>query len=225
MQKPAMQTDVLSGRRTLDMKSDIIYLKLEQNSQVTHKKILLEDVADILSVDSDLQKESGKLVLYTFKGDKKQKLTFSALKVIALLQKQHPNLLVENIGETDFIVEYQPEKRPSKFMEYFKAAILGLIVFFGSAFTIMTFNTDVSVGEVFSLFYKLVMGTKETRGSILEISYSIGIAIGILGFYNHFSARNERDDPTPLHIEMRNYEEEMNKAIIKNASREGKEIT
>jgi stage V sporulation protein AA len=209
----------------IDMKTDIIYLKLEQNSQVTHKKILLEDVADILSVDSDLQKESGKLVLYTFKGDKKQKLTFSALKVIALLQKQHPNLLVENIGETDFIVEYQPEKRPSKFMEYFKAAILGLIVFFGSAFTIMTFNTDVSVGEVFSLFYKLVMGTKETRGSILEISYSIGIAIGILGFYNHFSARNERDDPTPLHIEMRNYEEEMNKAIIKNASREGKEIT
>jgi stage V sporulation protein AA len=209
----------------IDMKSDIIYLKLEQNSQVTHKKILLEDVADILSVDSDLQKESGKLVLYTFKGDKKQKLTFSALKVIGLLQKQHPNLLVENIGETDFIVEYQPEKRPSKFMEYFKAAILGLIVFFGSAFTIMTFNTDVSVGEVFSLFYKLVMGTKETRGSILEISYSIGIAIGILGFYNHFSARNERDDPTPLHIEMRNYEEEMNKAIIKNASREGKEIT
>jgi stage V sporulation protein AA len=209
----------------IDMKTDIIYLKLEQNSQVTHKKVLLEDVAELMSVDMELQKQSGKLVLYTFKGDKKQKLTFSALKVIGLIQKQHPGILVENIGETDFVVEFTPDKRPAKWEEYLKAVLLGLIVFFGSAFTIMTFNTDVSVGEVFDLFYRLVMGTEETKGSILEITYSIGIAIGILGFYNHFSARNERDDPTPLHIEMRNYEEEMNKAIIKNASREGKEIT
>ena len=40
-----------------------------------------------------------------------------------------------------------------------------------------------------------------------------------------YPARNERDDPTPLHLEMRNYEQEMNNAIIKNASREGKEIS
>lgn len=206
------------------MKSDIIYLKLAQNSQVSHHKVLLEDVAEILTADTALQKEVGSLVLYTFKGDREEKLVFSALKVIELLQKQRPELLVENIGEKDFIVEYKQTPKPKKYMEYLKAAFLGLIVFFGAAFTIMTFNTDVSVGEVFSLFYKLVMGTEQTKGSILEITYNIGIAIGILGFYNHFSARNERDDPTPLHIEMRNYEEEMNKAIIKNASREGKEM-
>ena len=81
----------------------------------------------------------------------------------------------------------------------------------------MTFNTDVSVGDVFSLFYRLVMGTEQTKGSIMEITYCVGIAIGILGFYNHFSARNERDDPTPLHLEMRNYEQEMNNAIIKTS--------
>ena len=109
-------------------------------------------------------------------------------------------------------------------MEYVKTALLILIVFFGAAFTIMTFNTDVSVGEVFSKFYELVMGQKETKGSILEISYSVGLAIGILGFYNHFSAKKEDEDPTPIHIEMRQYEEDMNKAIIKTASREGKVV-
>jgi|GEM_PF-4251510 len=65
------------------MKSDIIYLKLEQNSQVSHKKVLLEDVAEILTADQTLQKESGKLVLYTFSQEKEQKLVFSAMKVIA----------------------------------------------------------------------------------------------------------------------------------------------
>ena len=56
------------------MKSDIIYLKLEQNSQVSHKKVLLEDVAEIFTADNTLQKEVGKLVLYTFQQEKEQKL-------------------------------------------------------------------------------------------------------------------------------------------------------
>ena len=207
------------------MKPDIIYLKLEQNSQVSHKKVLLEDVAEIFTADNTLQKEVGKLVLYTFQQEKEQKLVFSAMKVIALLQKQRPELQVVNIGETDFIVEFKDNPKPSKLIEVCKAVLVSLIIFFGAGFTIMTFNTDVSVGDVFSLFYKLVMGTEQTKGSIMEITYCIGIAIGILGFYNHFSARNERDDPTPLHLEMRNYEQEMNNAMIKNASREGKEIS
>lgn len=207
------------------MRSDIIYLKLEQSSQISHKKVLLEDVAEVFTADNTLQKEVGKLVVYTFQQDKEQKLVFSAIKVIALLQKQRPDLEIVNIGEPDFIVEYKDIPKPSKFMEVMKVALVSLIIFFGAGFTIMTFNTDVSVGDVFSLFYKLVMGTEQTKGSIMEITYCVGIAIGILGFYNHFSARNERDDPTPLHLEMRNYEQEMNNAIIKNASREGKEIS
>ena len=86
--------------------------------------------------------------------------------------------------------------------------------------SIMTFNTDVSVGDVFDDFYKIVKGVDKNSGSILEISYSIGIPIGILCFYNHFKSDKVHDDPTPVHIEMRKYEEDMNKAIIKDADRE-----
>ena len=144
------------------MKSDIIYLKLEQNSQVSHKKVLLEDVAEILTADQTLQKESGKLVLYTFSQEKEQKLVFSAMKVIELLQKQRPGLQVINIGEPDFIVEYKDTPKLAGRLEIVKVLFWGLIIFFGAGFTIMTFNTDVSVGDVFSLFYRLVMGTEQT---------------------------------------------------------------
>lgn len=59
------------------MKSDIIYLKLEQNSQVSHKKVLLEDVAEILTADQTLQKESGKLLLlYFFAGERAKACLF-----------------------------------------------------------------------------------------------------------------------------------------------------
>ena len=100
-----------------------------------------------------------------------------------------------------------------------KLILVSLIVFLGSAFTIMTFNTDVSVGDVFDNLYRLILGHKKDS-AIMETAYSIGIFVGILGFYNHFKGSKLKNDPTPIHIEMRNYEEEMNKAIIKNADRE-----
>lgn len=206
------------------MDSKIIYLKLEQDNEVINRKILLQDVGEIFCADADLQKEINNLVLYTVKGDREQKIVFSAMKVIEMIQKQRPDLQVENIGETDFVVDYKIPGKPKVVQEYVKTALLLVIVFFGAAFTIMTFNTDVSVSDVFSLFYKLVMGTEQTKGSILEITYSIGLAVGILGFYNHFSTKKEDEDPTPIHIEMRTYEEDMNKAIIKTASREQKII-
>lgn len=206
------------------MKSNVVYLKIPQSAQVVNRKILLQDVAEIFTADAEMGKEIGNIILYTVSGDKNQKLIFSVMKIIQVIQKEFPNIEVENIGESDFVVEYKIPLTPKKGMEYCKLVILSLIVFIGAAFTIMTFNTDVSVGEVFDNLYFLVTGMKKSNGSILEIAYSIGILVGILGFYNHFKGQKLHDDPTPIHIEMRNYEEEMNKAIIKDADREGKTI-
>ena len=55
--------------------------------------------------------------------------------------------------------------------------------FFGAAFTIMAFNNDVSVGDVFSKFYRQVMGKESSGVTELEICYSIGLAIGITLFF------------------------------------------
>ncbi len=206
------------------MKSGVVYIKLPQNAQVVNRKILLQDVAEIYTADAEMGKKIGNIILYTVGGDKNQKLIFSVMKVIHLIQKEFPGIEVENIGESDFVVEYKMPLTPKKAMEYTKLVLLSLIVFIGAAFTIMTFNTDVSVGEVFDNLYYLVTGVKKESGSILEVAYSIGILAGILGFYNHFKGQKLHDDPTPIHIEMRNYEEEMNKAIIKDADREGKII-
>lgn len=154
------------------MKSDVVYLKLPQSAQVVNRKIFLQDVAEIYTADTEVQKKIGKIILYTVDGDKNQKMVFSVMKLIQTIQKEYPDLEIENIGEPDFIVEYKMPLAPKKGMEYAKLAVLTLIVFIGAAFTIMTFNTDVSVGEVFDNIYYLVTGTKKNSGSILEVSYS-----------------------------------------------------
>jgi stage V sporulation protein AA len=88
----------------------------------------------------------------------------------------------------------------------------------------MTFNYDVSVKEVFDLIYEYVKGTKKDGGSILEISYSIGLPLGIMVFFNHFSKIQLGKDPTPLQVQMRLYEENLDKTLIENSNREGNTI-
>lgn len=206
------------------MRSGVVYLKFEQCTEVVNKKIYLRDVAEIYSADNNLAKKLGENVIYTVKGDKNEKIVFSVMKIIEMIQKEHQDYIIQNIGETDFIVEFKMIKSDNKTLEFVKLAFVLLTVFFGAAFTIMTFNTDVSVGDVFDNFYYVVMGTKKDSGSILEIAYSIGVPIGILGFYNHLNPAKIKGDPTPVHMEMRTYEEEKNKAVIEDASRQGKII-
>ncbi len=83
----------------------------------------------------------------------------------------------------------------------------------------MAFNNDVGVSEVFAKFYMQVMG-KETSGfTELEVFYSIGIAFGILVFFNHVGRKKITPDPTPLQVEMRKYENDIDTTFIENSSR------
>ncbi|MBQ6833954.1 MAG: stage V sporulation protein AA, partial [Lachnospiraceae bacterium] len=65
----------------------------------------------------------------------------------------------------------------------------------------------------------LVMGTPSDGLTILEISYSIGLAFGILVFFNHFASWKLTVDPTPIEVEMRTYETNVNKTLIQNDKR------
>jgi len=54
---------------------------------------------------------------------------------------------------------------------------------------------------------------------ILEISYSVGLILGVTIFFNHFGKRKVTLDPTPIEVQMRLYEEQVETTVIRNASR------
>ena len=59
---------------------------------------------------------------------------------------------------------------------------------------------------------------------MIEISYSIGLALGIIVFFNHVGGRRITKDPTPIEVAMKNYEKDVDTTLIETAGREGKEI-
>ena len=88
----------------------------------------------------------------------------------------------------------------------------------------MTFNNDVSVTDVFSEVYRLVMGYESGGFTVLEVSYSVGLAVGIIGFFNHFASVKLNTDPTPLEVEMRLYEDNISKTLIAEDGRKESKI-
>ncbi len=202
----------------------IIYIKAEESKIVTHTKVCLEDVLRMTSPEQKVVKELGKQVLFVVPEEKKNKYVFSILKVIEFIQKQHPDYQVVNEGELDFIVEYMPPAKQERWAEVLKILFVCLAVSIGSAFTIMTFNQDASVTEIFSRIYTVLEGEENTGPGLLELFYCIGLPLGIIVFFDHFSKLKLSNDPTPLQVQLRLYEQDVNTAIMKEASREGKSI-
>lgn len=197
-----------------------VYIKIELCSVVTNKRVQVNDVCKVYAYDEKLAKTVRNLEIYHVQQPKKQKITASSLYLIRKIMDAIPEITVENIGEMDFIIEYHPPEQEKKWLELLKTIAVGVIVFFGSAFTIITFNEDSSVTDIFQHIYTSVAGLQEGNGW-LEISYSVGLPLGILLFFNHFSTARLNEDPTPLQIQMRQYEKQEDSTIIENAARKG----
>ena len=206
--------------------TETVYLKIEQNVLVRDPSVVLKDIAKITSTNRPLINKMKLMKVYTFhtpinqSKKKMQTEVFSVLKIIEMIGQEFPNVEIQNIGEKDFVLEYQP-KGEAKWLLYLKTAILCVLIFFGSAFTIMTFNNDVGVGEVFMDYYQQVMGTESNGFTVLEICYSIGLFFGIMVFFNHVGRKKITHDPTPIQVEMRTYEKDVDTTFIENCGRNG----
>jgi len=202
----------------------MVYIKPELSCIVSHKKILVADVCQVYASEEKIAKQVRHVPLFQIsKEQEKNKISVSSLYVIRHIMDTVPGVTVINLGEPDFLVEYLPPRPKAKWKEYAKAVLVGIVVFFGSAFTIMTFNEDASLDVIFARIYESVSGNPEGNGW-LEVCYSLGLPLGIVLFFNHFASAKLSNDPTPLQIQMRQYEQQEDTTIIENAARKGERL-
>ena len=199
--------------------SGTVYLKIEKNVQIHSRIVSFKDIAQIVADDSALENKIRVLKLPPDTVQGPGRYPVSVMTLIELIQQEFPGIEVNNIGEADFILTLEKKKQPGVLYAWCKTALVALIAFFGAAFAIMTFNNDANVTDVFGNLYRLIMGAEPQGITVLEISYSVGLSLGILVFFNHFASWKITVDPTPIEVEMRLYEENLDKALIQNAGR------
>lgn len=209
--------------------SDKLYIKIDQNVVVHKPDVILKDIAKLTCTNQAVVHKLKTMKVHSFhepvgeKKGKKQIEVFSILKIIELIGKEYPALDIQNLGEKDFVLEFVPNEEP-KVWGITKAVLICILVFFGSAFTIMTFNNDVGVADVFKKFYQQVTGVRSSGFTTLEVCYAIGLALGILIFFNHVGRKKTTHDPTPMQVQMRKYEQDVDTTFIENCSRKGTNI-
>lgn len=199
--------------------SQTILLKIEKNVQIHDQAVYLKDIAEITCADKAMENKVKvlRLPVDTVRGPGRYPM--SVMEVISLILQEFPNVDVDNIGEADFILTLEKKNQPGGIISWTKTVLVTLIAFFGAAFAIMTFNNDVDIPKLFGQLYEQFTGNTSDGFTVLELSYSIGIGVGVLVYFNHFAGKKLTADPTPMEVEMRSYEDQVDTTVLEASRR------
>ena len=189
-----------------------LYIKGDRNVEVTEQDVFLKDIVSMECSDKKFLPKLQTVKILKLHGNREQRYVVSVLEIIACIHAAYPEVEVEN------------QKTPPYLWHNLKVAVVAAIIFFGSAFSIMAFNNDVGGTKLFGQIYELVMGKQSDGFTVLEVTYSIGLTFGILVFFNHFGKKRFTVDPTPMEVQMRLYENDIQTALVENASRRKEEL-
>lgn len=192
-----------------------IYIKPNKKVEISERKrILIQDIADV-SAPERLLKKIKNIKILEIKENVQKNYLISVIDIINAIDKTLPGHTINNVGEMDTVVEYSPKAKEDKpAFKCLKIFFVILILFTGSSTAIMSFHSDAQMATVFENYYYIFFKEKVENPFIINFPYSVGLAVGIIVFFNHFSGKKLTEDPTPIEVEMSVYETEVTDNII-----------
>ena len=198
-----------------------IFIKPSKKVSLTHRSTVhLKDVAEICVAGGN-EKDIKDIVLLNIDFDKSSQYMISAIDIIKKVAEVFPDANIQCLGETETLIDYTsgPEKTGGA-VEKLKTAFVCIVLFGGAMTAIMSFHSDAQMPAVFQNMYRIFFGIEATKPYIIYIPYSIGLAVGIIVFFNHFGLKKITEDPTPIEVEMTTYEKESDESVIDRLEKE-----
>ena len=190
-------------------KSDFLLQHGISNQEV----LTIGDVAEIVTA-AEIINSVKNLPLINLETIEKKNYLISITDIVKAIQKKYPSYTIYNLGETDTLVQYAPQKsKDNPYFKWAKVCFVALVLLFGSSTAIMSFHTDGQIPKIFERYYSIFYGEEKTNPAIINIPYSIGLGVGIIVFYNHFMGKKITDDPTPIEVEMEKYDNDVTTTV------------
>lgn len=200
---------------------DKVYISFQKSSEVSSRKITIGDIASVYCKDNSIQAKIKSLPIISVPETESRRYVVTAIKVFSVIEENVNETELINLGEPEFVVSYKKEKKQNKVTDFLKVILASVVIFCGSAFAIMAYDNDVDINGIFETMSKWVTGDNKAV-FLQQVMYSLGLFLGIMIFYNRIGKRKSVKDPTPLDIQMRLYEDDINTTIINNSEREEK---
>lgn len=207
------------------MEKPVIYLHAEQSYFLNDPKVRIKDVCSVYCKDNNLQNKINCIEVYKFKEKEDGRAFMSILVLVQAISEEIPDGEIKNMGEEDFVIYYRnPQKQPSRWLQRGKIALICVTCFLGMGISIMGYNNDVDMSKVFTQLYETFLGTRPAGTTFIELFYSIGLTLGVFLFFNHTPGKKVTNEPTPIQVQMRLYEKDVNQTFLLGASRKGEEL-
>ncbi|MDR7075216.1 stage V sporulation protein AA [Neobacillus niacini] len=183
--------------------------------------IYLTDIAQIIAPETIIP-QLKKLKVYQISESDKNIIIIDVMKIIRLISSLIEDVEVQTIGPAQTIVEVILKKKQMSF-PYF--ILIWFLLFFGSAMAIMNFHDDVSMRSVQEKLYRIITGVEDSKPWIFQIPYSIGLGLGMILFFNHVFQKRINEEPSPLEVEMFNYQMDLDNYVIIHENKESMKHT
>ncbi|WP_208588177.1 stage V sporulation protein AA [Gracilibacillus suaedae] len=193
------------------MQEEKIYIRLKKKIAVEKKHlIILQDIAFVTG-NIDYLNELENLKIYQITEKDHNVSVIDGFHLLDTLVEAYPFLSVELLGSNQVIVEI---KKNDKKASIFLILLIWLLLCIGSAMAIMNFHYDVSMEEVHQGLYFLLTGEQQNKPLWIQIPYSIGLGLGMILFFNHIFKKRFNEEPSPLEVEMFNYQQDLDQYLI-----------
>ncbi|NMO96920.1 stage V sporulation protein AA [Paenibacillus lemnae] len=188
-----------------------VFLQLRSRIRLPRDKIiLLGDVAFIIC-DPEWEKPLQSLQLAQPKDRDGNRLLLDLIQIIPRIRQLIPGVHIEPMGHHHTLVELTSSATKPSLIWF---PLVWLLLFFGSALTIMNFHADVNMLEVQIRIVEMVTGERDEHPYLFQIAYSLGIGFGMTVFFNHLFRKKWNEEPTPLEVEMFLYQENLDQYVV-----------
>ena len=202
----------------MDMQECTIYVRAYKRKTLQGvTSTTIKDLADIAAPPEVKAKVDTLRIFFVPDCTKNGRYIVTIIDIINAIWQEYPKADIQSVGDPDVVIEYVKKKQKNhNIWEWIKVAGLCLIVFAGATVAIMTYNTDTSLGKTFVILNRIFTGKQQEQPYLLTIPYSLGITAGILIFFNHLGFKKITDDPTPMQVEMKQYEKNVEDCEIES---------
>jgi stage V sporulation protein AA len=180
------------------------------------EKVYLRDLAQIIAPDMVLS-DLHKLMIHQVSESDKNIVIIDVMKIIRMISNLIEDVEVQTIGPAQTIIEVVSRKKQRSYPLFL---LIWFLLFFGSAMAIMNFHDDVSMQSVQGKLYKIITGVEDSKPWLFQIPYSIGLGLGMILFFNHVFQKRINEEPSPLEVEMFNYQMDLDNYVIIHENKE-----
>ena len=193
------------------MHEQTVYLRMRHRVQVKPNQLIkIGDVAQVIA-KADIREQITQTPIHQVKPSDKNLIVIDVMKILETLYMKYPSIDLQSIGAAQTILHVIIHKRK---LATVYLLFIWLLLFIGAGLAVMNFHEDVSMQEVHQKIFAIVTGREVTKPLLLQIPYSIGLGLGMILFFNHVFKKRLNEEPSPLEVEMFNYQQDLDQYII-----------